>query len=222
MKHSYITPLLSSVLLFSLLSCSSTPDKSPDGSLVSLGDSKQALFISLHAAAKKGDTNSQLRLAKCYDFGEGTAKNLPQAISWYTKAAERGSAEAQDSLGSIYISGDDAKTSAKDRIGIPRNTTLALQWYKKAAAQGYAPAYNNLGLCYHNGDGVAVDEKSAVQYYRIAAEKGNVDGAYNLGRCYFHGIGVTKSLPNALEWLRKASAQGQQDAAGFMRDNMIG
>ena len=57
------------------------------------------------------------------------------AEKWYRKAAEQGSAEAQNNLGLMFVLGR----------GVPQDDVEAVKWYRKAAKQGYGPAQNNLG-----------------------------------------------------------------------------
>ena len=49
---------------------------------------------------------------------------MREAMSWYTKAAERGDASAQNNLGSMYAAGKAA----------PRDLVQAHKWYTLAAA----------------------------------------------------------------------------------------
>ena len=44
-------------------------------------------------------------LDRCYARGEGVLRNLPDAVAWYTKAAEHGHIEAQFELGMIFLQG---------------------------------------------------------------------------------------------------------------------
>ena len=65
------------------------------------------------AAAIEGNTNAQLQLAKCYDFGKGVPQDLHEAVRWYTQAAMGGNTNAQDNLGTCYVSGTGVE---KDQI----------------------------------------------------------------------------------------------------------
>ena len=177
-------------------------------------------------AAARGNTDAQLMLGKCYDFGYGVRKDPAEAVVWYTKAAQAGNADAQINLASCYYFG----------AGVPVSMENAVTWYKKAAAQGNAVAYNNLGLHYLNGQGVEQNHAMAAEYFTMSAQMGDADGQYNLGKCYLEGIGVKKAnkdlarrwlmglgvpqnMQQAQFWVRKAAAQGQQNAAMFMQDN---
>ena len=60
----------------------------------------------LRAKAEKGDTESQFSLARRYADGVGIPKNVPEAVNWYRKAAERGHELAQISLGILFDKGE--------------------------------------------------------------------------------------------------------------------
>ena len=56
--------------------------------------------------AESGDVVSQYHLGRSYDKGKGVAQDYKEAVKWYKKAAEYGSADAQSSLGSCDETGD--------------------------------------------------------------------------------------------------------------------
>ena len=57
-----------------------------------------AAVIYAQQAAKGGDVQAQVLLAKLYYFGQGTPKDLVQAARWFRAAAAQGNAEAADAL----------------------------------------------------------------------------------------------------------------------------
>jgi hypothetical protein len=67
-----------------------------------------------------------------YQLGRAYEKNgeYSEAVSWYRKAAERGNAAAQYSLGIMYANGR----------GVLKDSAQAATWYRKAAAQGFGTA----------------------------------------------------------------------------------
>jgi hypothetical protein len=77
----------------------------------------------------------------------GVVKDIAEAAKWFRKAAERGCAKAQVSLGAIYRDGE----------GVPQDDTEALKWFRRAADQGEWIAQDNLGHCYAEGRGVPQD-----------------------------------------------------------------
>ena len=127
------------------------------------------------------------------------------------KNAEAGDAEAQNSLGSMYFSGEaisrDAQGKAKDR-----DPAVAAGWFFRAAEQGHAGAQFNLGLLYFSGEGVEKDTAEAVELFTKSAEQGNIDAQNNLGVIYLMGEGVKQNTDKAIEWFEKAAEQGNEEA----------
>ena len=77
--------------------------------------------------------------------------------------AEKGVAEAQCIIGSIYQTG----------LGAPINGIKAVEWYLKAVEQGHALACHNLGTIYEVGmPGVPSDLEQAKFFQNRAAELG--------------------------------------------------
>jgi hypothetical protein len=60
-----------------------------------------------------------------YERGEGTAKDINEALAWYSKAAEAGESEAQHCLGRIYYMGE----------GTPRNPAEGVKWLLSKTTQ---------------------------------------------------------------------------------------
>jgi len=131
------------------------------------------------------------------------------------QAAEQGNAEAQKTLGSMYLEGQ----------GVAKDDEQAVHWYRKAAEQGYPPGQNNLGTMYADGMGVAKNDEQAIYWYLKAAEQGNPIGQTNLGAMYSEGQGVAKDDEQAVHWYRKAAEQDYADGQhklGIMYQNGMG
>ena len=105
---------------------------------------------------------------KAYKYYE--AKDYPNAIKYYSPAADLGDAESQTMMGYFYHTG----------TGIEKNVTTAVYWYKLAAEQGFAVAIFNLGVCYEYGNGVTKNLSEAIALYRKAAEKGQANAIQRL------------------------------------------
>src|SRR5262249_4741525 len=128
-----------------------------------------------------------------YARGEGVVGNLPDALLWYRRAAERGHAEAQFQLSLIYQHGHNgaaalgegdrvAATQNKDAadahlalllpngVSVERAEAEALRWGLAAAEQGHAAAQANTGHFYARGTARAVDYTEARRWYGLAAE----------------------------------------------------
>jgi hypothetical protein len=94
----------------------------------------------------------------------------PNEVESLRRAANDGSAEAQNDLGIMYENGS----------GVPQNYATAVTWYRKAADQGFATAQYNLGTMYEYGEGVPKDDAEAVRWYRKAAAQGDADAKEQL------------------------------------------
>ena len=148
--------------------------------------------------ARAGDATAQVDVGYAYETGDGVAKDLKKAVSWYRKSADQGHKIGQCNLGICYENG----------IGVEKNPFQAFYWYKKAAEQGYRNAQANLGTCYYNGFGVAQDYNQAFSWYIKAAAQGMGSTLFNLGLCYDYARGVAKDLSKALYYYREALAKG--------------
>ena len=158
------------------------------------------------------------------------AQNYGNAVKWFTKAAVRGSTEAQLKLVYCYrfgigVAKDDVKAlewydraanagNAEAQYGVAcfyysvGNYKNAIEWYKKAVALGNADAqYTFAGFCYKSGD-----FERAVAYYTKAAMQGHAKAQYSLGKCYQDGEGVERDGAAAVHWYFKSAALGNLDA----------
>jgi hypothetical protein len=144
-----------------------------------------------------------------YANGRGVEKDEQQAVYWYSKAADQGSANGQVNLGYLYRNG----------LGVLKDEQQAVHWYRKAADQGYANGQFALGNMYRSGRGVLKDDQLAQHWYRKAADQGHALGQVNLGFMYADGHGVPKDIQLAYFWWLLASAQGNE-AAKNNRDHV--
>ena len=91
----------------------------------------------LEKAFDAGGRNSvAFSLGLMYANGQGGAKNLQKAVSYYTKAAESGHAGAQNNLGLAYWDGS----------GVAKNVTSAEKWLKLSSDNGNTKAASNYKL----------------------------------------------------------------------------
>jgi TPR repeat protein len=144
------------------------------------------------------------------------------AALWYRKAAEQGSAVAQNRLGVMYSAGQ----------GVEKSKAEALKWYQKAARQKYTTAMFNLGTTYYNGDGVAVDIAGAYAWFLLAQEMGSnaaadaakrtdseinpferLDAFSKIGDMYEKGEELPRDHNEATKWYRRAADGGSNGAA---------
>jgi uncharacterized protein len=120
----------------------------------------KAAFTEWEPLAQKGHTLAQNNLAIMYRRGYGVDKDDLQAMKWYLRAANRGLAKAQYSLGLFY---------EKGRGGLPKNVTAAVNLYMQAAGGGYPFAQFTLANRLENGKGAERDLIEAMAWYISAA-----------------------------------------------------
>lgn len=89
------------------------------------------------------------------------ADDMPEAVKWYRKAADRGVPEAQCNLALCYLIGKGVAASEQE----------AAKWLNRSAIQGNALAQINLGICHINGEGVAKNPVEAWKWISLAGNQ---------------------------------------------------
>ncbi len=146
------------------------------------------------------------------DHDDGAKK---EAFQWLTRAAERGSYEAQAELARYYMKGigcqrdplaaikllkkistDAPETEnvffylgyiCQSGLGLSKpNYPLAVKYYAEGARYNDARAMNNLAILLERGIGVEKDEQQALRFYRFAASLGDKSSAVNMQRLLQH------------------------------------
>lgn len=182
-----------------------------------------------------------------YRGRNGVEKDHARAVSFYRRAAERGYAAAQSSLGYMYATGQGVEKDRRQGFtwtqkaanqgyaeaqrnlaimynkgwGVAKNITMAVTWYRKAAEQGHDKAQYDLAQLYSKGAVIPRDDAKALKWFRRSADQGNKQAQTNLGVMYYNGQGVDQSYRTALEWFSKAAEQGHPTAQfniGFMTE----
>jgi TPR repeat protein len=108
--------------------------------------------------ANGGDPQAQYEVGRMYESGQGVAKDLGDAASWYRKSASGGNHPAQLLLSLMFARGQ----------GVPQDDKQGLAWLAKAAAG--APPEKQLALrmlyaqnraSYGNGRPLSIAELAA-------------------------------------------------------------
>jgi TPR repeat protein len=123
-------------------------------------------------------------------------KAYAKAAALVRPLAEKGDADAQYFLGTLYIEG----------TGVEQNDATATLWFERAANQGNAAAQYNLGASYATGAGVKQSDVDAAKWFRRAADQGMAFAQLNLGLLYAAGNGVPQDNVEAFKWLEIAFA----------------
>ena len=167
-------------------------DKTPFYLAAKHGKVSVALYLAQHGATS---AEAEDLLGLCYLNGNGIEKNPIEACKWFTKAAARGFAQAQDHLGTVM--------SESTKNG---QVSVALHLAEHGAAS--AEAESLLGLRYLNGDGVAKNPDEAGKWFTKAATRGHTSAIGHLGWLYKHGEGTRKDLAKALDHFQEAAQLG--------------
>ena len=151
-----------------------------------------------------------------FHHGLGVDHDFAEAERWYRQAAERGHADAQFSLGQLFL------LQTRERT---RDPVTAAAWYRKAAQHGLADAEFGLGLLHALGDGVRKDIDEAGRWMEQAASRGSAHLAFILGGLYERGELLPEDMKAALRWYRQAADQGHevaQNNLGWHYTNGVG
>ncbi len=136
--------------------------------LISALYAKEPLLDNSHALhktfllAENGSAKDQIALAFAYQHGLNIEQNTNKAIEWYTKAVNQNNAEAQHSLGSLYLA--DTNTE---------NDKLAFDLISKSANQGLEIAIYSLAFMYRDGLGTEKNLNKAIKTYEVLSKKGD-------------------------------------------------
>lgn len=101
----------------------------------------------------------------CREYIKRSKADYKQALYWYSKAGDQGSAYAYGQIGVLYENG---KISVK-------NMEKAAFYYRRGAEMGDPDAQYRLGKCYMDGEGIDKDLNQAAVWLKLAAEQGHSD-----------------------------------------------
>ena len=187
-------------------------------------------------AAQTDDEIEIFQTGICYSQGQmGFPVDTTKAISYYTKAAEKGLSSAKVALGEFYTFKDLKK---------------ALEYFSDAAMQKDAGALFNLGCIYafgkDRGLDINKDLNKAISYYEESLKYGDIfqirlylaycyaeneqaekafenfyyqatnydfdaEAQYRLYECYNNGFGTVKDIKKAKYWKKKALEHGFEE-----------
>jgi len=138
-----------------------------------------------------------------YELGRAYAANqqLPEAISAYRKAAERGSTSAMVELGVLLAAGS----------GVPKDEAQARKLFERAAEAGNPRGVTNLAALSNGGDAPS-DPVKARALLSKAAQTNSAEAQYQLGLMTADGVGGPKDDVAARALFEKAAAQDHPGA----------
>ncbi len=104
------------------------------------------------------DANAEYGLGLIDQHGIGVPHDLPRALYWYRRGAQRGSVDAEVALGVMYEVG----------AGTQLDYSKARKWFLLAAAHENPTAEVNLGMMDAKAQGVPQDLVKAYAWFDIA------------------------------------------------------
>jgi TPR repeat protein/serine/threonine protein kinase len=139
--------------------------------------------------AEAGHQFARESLARFYDEGRGgLAKSQSEAITWWERAAQDGSSEAQCALGYVYRA---RHLEARGRATAPVPATWSetepvatesVRWYRQAADAGHTCGQSGLGYAYWFGYGVPASYDESIRWYELAAAQKDENAISNLAK----------------------------------------
>lgn len=165
-------------------------------------------------AEETGTALAQYRYGRVLAAGHGGPKDLPGAVSWLSKAADKNHAEAMTLLARIYLS--NISQARDEPTDLQRDPGKASDLLGRAAALGHAEAQYYLSLLYTEGSGVEQEATTAFTWMLAAARQDYIEAQYELSRMYSRGLGTEASNSDALEWLNRAADNNHVKAQYFL------
>lgn len=175
-----------------------------------------------------------------YDFVDGewweccNFSHVEKGIEIIRNAAEKGNADAQFTLGTIYaglrLDSENPKYSKNFTMQDSKpDYERAAYWFNESASQGNPRATATLAQCYRLGLGVEKDLIKASKLCKEAAEKGDNFAQLNYGDMFRDGevwfqtepnsksgeyilINAKPNIERAKEWWTKAMKNGNEEA----------
>ncbi|MDY3858135.1 MAG: hypothetical protein ACI30D_04640 [Muribaculaceae bacterium] len=172
--------------------------------------------------ADKGDSEAVYSVGLSYQFGEGVAEDLHQAVEWYRRSAYMGNPKGQLTLGYLIQNG----------IGMEQNDAFAFELCSAVVERGddavrrrdagkpspetadeefvrwHSMAQYNVANAYEFGKGVEPDYYKAAAMFAKSAEQGFAQATNMLGYCYENGLGVEPDYDRAWKLYNAAVEQG--------------
>ena len=139
----------------------------------------------------KGDAEAIEFLGESYYHGElGLTKDVPRAIKLWSEAAELGSLDAHNNLGTVYYNGD----------GVEEDKPRGLRHWQQAAMKGHVLSRLKLGSFEENNKNYDL----AVQHWMISAKMGYEDSLNDIQYMFKEGQATKAQYAEALLGYRDA------------------
>jgi uncharacterized protein len=175
------------------------PDKPADIKGVSeIAQSDVAIAVKYCKVASAASRRALYQLGRAY----AANRQLPDAISAYRKAADKGSTSAMVELGLLYVAGS----------GVAKDQDQARKLFERASAAGNSRGATNLAALSVGAGATPSDPGQARAVLAKAAETNSAEAQYQLGLMYADGVGGPKDDIAARALFEKAAAQNHSGA----------
>ena len=151
------------------------------------------------------DSRVLYRIGNCYYKGNGVAVNIPAAIEWLSKAAEKGSTEAMLRLAIIYHDEKEVQDYNK-----------TVEWYEKGSEQGNVSCMYNLGWVY-KGNEQLKDISKAIHWFKCSANCGHENGKFWFAKLVIEND-IAEEERNAYQALLECSVKGMDKALNLLTE----
>jgi uncharacterized protein len=176
----------------------SDPDKPADvKGVAEIAKSDVATAIKFCKTASGSSRRALYALGRAY----AANRQMPEAISTYRKAADKGSTSAMVELGVLYGTG----------TGVAKDEAQARKLFERAAEGGNPRGVTNLAALSKSG-GAPADPVKARALLEKAAESNSAEAEYQLGLMTADGVGGPKDDVAARALFEKAAAQDHPGA----------
>lgn len=191
-------------------------DKTLDQGFAAYDAGNYALAFSTFKVSynKVGWDDAAMMLGAMYELGQGTARDLKEAIAWYSKVAQakrlpshysrfnpnnpeyaNPRIQSQLHLAQLYMEGS----------GVPRDPVRARDWYQAAADLEHVPAMFTLARMLQSGYGGAKDPAKAAALYARAAKAGYVPAQFVMARMQQAGQLVPQDAQAAFDLFQQVA-----------------
>jgi TPR repeat protein len=175
-------------------------------------------------SADAGSREGAYMTGDLYRLGEGTTKNVPEAINYFKKAYELGHPKAANTLYQLMGNADDYIGFLQECIGrknyaaaeelaiiyisgeiVQADISKAMKCLEAGEKANHGGCLYVMGYLYRNGfkkspDGIVTlnnedaDIEKAVYYYNLAGKNGSTNALNNLGEMYLQGMEVKQDF----------------------------
>jgi TPR repeat protein len=175
------------------------PDKPKDVTGVSaIAPADIATAIKFCRIASASSRRALYQLARAYAANQ----QMPDAISTYRRAADKGSTAAMVELGVMLGTG----------TGVAKDEAQARKLFERAAEAGNPRGVTNLAAISKSSGGPPTDPARSRAMLLRAAEKNSPEAQYQLGLMYEDGVGGPQDDVAARALFEKAAAQNHAGA----------